>query len=401
MEFPFDVAACIGAPPDEAPFLGCVDERRLQGSRSSQLCLALEALGKSSAVAQGLRKPVTYGTTCQSGHRIYLLADGNRALGFLKVGTKHLFVVAPTVGANDSSSVQDTFQEISPLCALDFYVHESCQRSGFGRVIFDAMLEQERVRPEQVAYDRPSPKLLAFLRKHFGLSRPNSSSAHQSRGLRSGSTQRREAVDAPDNGSTWASEQPGSWERASSRSVLPRQKLWEGQEPGGVLGCARLPPTPCCAVDTVNFAARHADAGSLGDFGAPSSARSRQHEGQRLLPPRQKSSASSTRVQAPWAAEAAGTGSSCRPPLGPFSLAGVAGLAPDQTPAGVPSRGSSQARSASVPPGRPGMPRRGDGAAGDAPWIQDMAFRNSADSRGGDRRFASPLPAAGQRVLHR
>merc|ERR1719269_479186 len=30
---------------------------------------------------------------------------------------------------------------------------------------------QESVVPEKLAYDRPSPKLLGFLRKHFGLSR--------------------------------------------------------------------------------------------------------------------------------------------------------------------------------------------------------------------------------------
>lgn len=32
-------------------------------------------------------------------------------------------------------------------------------------------MEYEKVRPEKLAYDRPSEKLLAFLSKHYGLKR--------------------------------------------------------------------------------------------------------------------------------------------------------------------------------------------------------------------------------------
>ena len=31
------------------------------------------------------------------------------------------------------------------------------------------MLESEKTSPERLAYDRPSPKLLGFLRKHYNL----------------------------------------------------------------------------------------------------------------------------------------------------------------------------------------------------------------------------------------
>ena len=55
------------------------------------------------------------------------------------------------------------------LCVLDFYVHESYQRDGIGRHLFDAMLSHQNTSAEVLAYDRPSPKLLAFLRKHFAL----------------------------------------------------------------------------------------------------------------------------------------------------------------------------------------------------------------------------------------
>ena len=31
------------------------------------------------------------------------------------------------------------------------------------------MLENEKINPEKLAYDRPSPKLIGFLKKHYGL----------------------------------------------------------------------------------------------------------------------------------------------------------------------------------------------------------------------------------------
>lgn len=59
--------------------------------------------------------------------------------------------------------------EISPLCCLDFYVVEGQQRFGLGRRLFGSMLQREQLPAARLAYDRPSPKLLCFLRKHFGL----------------------------------------------------------------------------------------------------------------------------------------------------------------------------------------------------------------------------------------
>ena len=67
-----------------------------------------------------------------------------------------------------------TKRGLSPIhvaCVLDFYVEESFQRQGAGRALFDAMLAAERTTPEQLAYDRPSPKLLRFMGKHFRLTK--------------------------------------------------------------------------------------------------------------------------------------------------------------------------------------------------------------------------------------
>ena len=35
----------------------------------------------------------------------------------------------------------DAHKEITPMCVLDFYVHESKQRTGRGKMLFEAMLE--------------------------------------------------------------------------------------------------------------------------------------------------------------------------------------------------------------------------------------------------------------------
>lgn len=59
---------------------------------------------------------------------------------------------------------------MDPLCVLDFYVDERCQRQGVGLALFNAMLKAyDGASPASFAYDRPSPLLYAFLRKHAAL----------------------------------------------------------------------------------------------------------------------------------------------------------------------------------------------------------------------------------------
>ena len=95
-----------------------------------------------------------------SDQRLYLKVDGATVQGFIKVGTKDLFYRDPS----------GRCKEISPLCVLDFYVHDTVQRQGLGKTLFMKMISSENVIPSKLAYDRPSPKLLKFLGKHFSLS---------------------------------------------------------------------------------------------------------------------------------------------------------------------------------------------------------------------------------------
>lgn len=48
-------------------------------------------------------------------------------LGGIKVGSKSLFV----------RDKDGAYLNIKPLCILDFYVHESCQRQGIGLRLFE------------------------------------------------------------------------------------------------------------------------------------------------------------------------------------------------------------------------------------------------------------------------
>ncbi|CAM9143645.1 unnamed protein product, partial [Choristocarpus tenellus] len=114
--------------------------------------------------AQGLHSAITSMEKLKQNysHRVYIMCElaGKRILGFLKLGRKHLFLYG--VHGNKLT-------ESDPLCVLDFYVQESVQREGIGLKIFKHVLENEQVKPTELAFDRPSKMLRSFLARHFGL----------------------------------------------------------------------------------------------------------------------------------------------------------------------------------------------------------------------------------------
>uniref|UniRef100_A0A8C3RIF2 Alpha-tubulin N-acetyltransferase 1 n=1 Tax=Chelydra serpentina TaxID=8475 RepID=A0A8C3RIF2_CHESE len=174
MEFPFDVDALLGErvtavdqhlqpPGRRGPGYTAAHRVDLQ----QQLMTIIDEMGKASAKAQNLPAPITSASRMQTNHHVlYILKDNEvkaagkgAIIGFLKVGYKKLFLL-DRHGAHN---------EVEPLCVLDFYIHESLQRHGYGQELFQCMLQRERVQPHQLAVDRPSEKLLCFLRKHYNL----------------------------------------------------------------------------------------------------------------------------------------------------------------------------------------------------------------------------------------
>eukprot|EP00164_Ancoracysta_twista_P011178 GFYU01017124.1.p1 GENE.GFYU01017124.1~~GFYU01017124.1.p1 ORF type:complete len:546 (+),score=69.97 GFYU01017124.1:84-1721(+) len=158
MEFGFPVSRLLRDTITKLNANAC---ERVSGKNLHQLTEIVDKLGYASAKAQGLHSVITtFSKLRVCRDHMYVLRDGQQAVGFIRVGKKKLFV------RDDNQA----YVEIEPLCVLDFYVHESKQRSGFGKKLMEGMLQHEGVKPHRLAYDRPSFKYLAFLKKHYALS---------------------------------------------------------------------------------------------------------------------------------------------------------------------------------------------------------------------------------------
>ncbi|XP_077446183.1 alpha-tubulin N-acetyltransferase 1 isoform X6 [Stigmatopora argus] len=187
MEFPFNVHHLF------AERVSILDKTLLAGrvfmerpDLQTQVTTVIDELGKASAKAQKLTTPVTTTAKLHSqNHELYLMKDGDSQgscvlsltgkqilthlfptdrgcgtiVGFLKVGYKKLFLL----------DQQGLHKEAEPLCVLDFFISENLQRNGYGLELFNFMLQHKSLDPVLMAYDRPSPKLLSFLAKHYRL----------------------------------------------------------------------------------------------------------------------------------------------------------------------------------------------------------------------------------------
>ncbi|XP_076610462.1 alpha-tubulin N-acetyltransferase 1 isoform X4 [Chaetodon auriga] len=167
MEFPFDINQLF------TERVSILDQTLVVGRKSAgrpdlqaHIATVIDELGRASAKAQQLTAPITSTSKLQSQrHQLYLLKDGESnggrgvVVGFLKVGYKKLFLL----------DLQGVHIEAEPLCVLDFYIADNLQRHGYGQELFDFMLQHKNLEPVVMAYDRPSPKFLSFLAKHYCL----------------------------------------------------------------------------------------------------------------------------------------------------------------------------------------------------------------------------------------
>lgn len=162
MEFDFTVATSLNVGHDGGSIVAVTAAtlNKLSQEGKNNAKKLLDVFGKRSALAQKLHGPITSFQKMSSSSEqvLFMQHNGNKALGFIKVGKRKLFI-----------HHRGQLKEIMPLCVLDFYVHESCQRMGVGSKLFRFMLSHYNVHPKKLAYDRPSPKLIAFLRKYYKL----------------------------------------------------------------------------------------------------------------------------------------------------------------------------------------------------------------------------------------
>ncbi|KAL5961809.1 Alpha-tubulin N-acetyltransferase 1, partial [Taenia solium] len=83
-------------------------------------------------------------------------------IGLLKVGKKKLFLF---------NAFGECF-EVEPVCVLDFYISTDFQRRGYGRELFEWMLQEEGLMATDLPIDSPSPKMLSFMNKHYHQDHP-------------------------------------------------------------------------------------------------------------------------------------------------------------------------------------------------------------------------------------
>ena len=146
---------------------------------SAECCAQLDILGIKSGQAQLLNGPITsVEKLAGSNHTITVCkstdGDTGYCVGYLKYGVKDLYFYHKNGKVTQSS----------PVCLLDFYVDDSMQRNGLGIDLFRHMLDAlsidppvssltTPITPKDIAYDRPSPKLIAFMRKHYNMMNPD------------------------------------------------------------------------------------------------------------------------------------------------------------------------------------------------------------------------------------
>ncbi|CAG9558693.1 unnamed protein product [Danaus chrysippus] len=143
----------------------------VRGVRIMQESLSkvIDILGEQSATAQGLNRVITTAEKLRNSptHILYLLKDAKakggkgEVIALLKVGRKHLFLF----------DEKDKVCEVEPLCVLDFFVLRDRQRHGYGKLLFDHMLQDMEVSAQELAIDGPSPKMEQFLKKNYNVER--------------------------------------------------------------------------------------------------------------------------------------------------------------------------------------------------------------------------------------
>ncbi|XP_050520944.1 alpha-tubulin N-acetyltransferase 1-like [Daktulosphaira vitifoliae] len=142
---------------------GCQKSNKLQ----KMIGEIIDGMGSASAVAQELKSPVT--TTeklVKSDHIVYVMTEHPEqkkfsVVGILKMGWKKLFLYDKT-GSRSEAMV---------YCLLDFYIHETRQRKGYGKRLFEFMLKDTGLMAKHLAIDKPTKKLMQFMWKHYKLSK--------------------------------------------------------------------------------------------------------------------------------------------------------------------------------------------------------------------------------------
>merc|ERR1712136_178794 len=119
MQFPFDLSAVVGAPPEhEGPCVGFIDERVLRGD-GFRLRVVLEELGRLSALAQGLRR---WGRNASSSRR-QLLACPNLLMYTTLFERWNHFAFLTSTSTKDVNAQDMDIVSSRPCCIVKVPLH--------------------------------------------------------------------------------------------------------------------------------------------------------------------------------------------------------------------------------------------------------------------------------------
>lgn len=134
-----------------------LDLERLDIISFNRLNSQLNEIGRLSSEDQKLNGILTSLTNLiDKNYIIYCLMDENALIGILKIGAKNLYLYD-----------KDVMHYLNCLCVLDFYISRTFQRKGLGIKLFNYMLKDNDICPNELCYDNPSTKLQHFLKKYF------------------------------------------------------------------------------------------------------------------------------------------------------------------------------------------------------------------------------------------
>ena len=160
MQFNFDCEEILDCDKSGYSILEGACYNKITPGYKAYIKEILDKMGELSSKSQNLLVNIT--TTNKffpSDQCLIIKADKNKVLGYIKVGPKKLFLRDRICN----------FHERKTLCVLDFYIYDTEQRKGLGKEIFDFMLNYKNIEPWELAYDSPTLRFLAFLKRNYGL----------------------------------------------------------------------------------------------------------------------------------------------------------------------------------------------------------------------------------------
>lgn len=170
MDFSFNIESLLRCDQNGLLIINSSHKKFMKFDYFYYLEMVINSIGSLSSVQRRLKSPITNADLFfgKQNETLIIKAKGNTVYGFIRVGYKDLYI----------NTLNDILEKVNLLCVFDFFVHFTCQRMGYGKELFDKVLEMFKVQPAMMAYDKPSQAMSNFLYKHYSLKNPIEQNNH-------------------------------------------------------------------------------------------------------------------------------------------------------------------------------------------------------------------------------